>query len=108
MKNAWTVREHFKVIDNIAITRATFEQSFFKTKERIEFTFNGWDGKFYNGETRRAYVYRTSIPGYEDVRFIKVGKGVHYVDEDCEVLEKATGLTHKSVSWLVDVLPATK
>ncbi len=38
-------------------------------------------------------------------RFIKVGKGVHYVEEAENVLEKATGLTHKGVGWLVDVLP---
>lgn len=106
MKNPWTMREHLFLIDRIAITRADFEAHFFKTKERIEFSFNGWDGKSYDGETRRAYIYRTNISGYEDTRFIKVGKGVHYVEEDCEVLEKATGLMHTGVSWLVDVLPA--
>lgn len=104
MKNIWTLREHFNLIDRIAITRSDFETNFHKTRERIEFTFNGWDGKSYNGETRRACVYRASIPGYEEARFIKVGKGLHYVDEDCDVLEKASGKTHKSVSWLVDVL----
>ena len=108
MKNVWTLREHLDVIDNIAITRAIFEQSFFKTRERIEFTFNGWDGKSYDGETRRAYVYRSNIPGYEDARFIKVGKGLHYIEEDHDVIEKATALPHKSASWLVDVLGSRK
>lgn len=98
MMKAWQIRENFELIDRIAISRRTFEELFTHTKERIEFTFNGWDGKSYNGETRRACVYRTSIPGYEEARFIKVGKGLHYVDEDCDVLEKASGKTHKSVS----------
>ena len=106
MKHPWTSREQFELIDRIAINRTTFEAHFTKTKERIEFSFNGWDGKSYNGETRCAYIYRTDIPGYEDARFIKIGKGVHYVEEDEDVLEKATGLTHKGVDWLVDVLPA--
>jgi hypothetical protein len=106
MKHPWTSREQFELIDRIAINRTTFEAHFTKTKERIEFSFNGWDGKSYNGETRCAYIYRTDIPGYEDARFIKIGKGVHYVEEDEDVLEKATGLTHKGVGWLVDVLPA--
>ena len=77
---------------------------FHKTKERIEFTFNGWDGKSYEGETRRASVYRTDIPGYEDARFVKVGKGLHYIEEDNEVVEKATGLPHMCAAWLTDVL----
>ena len=51
-------------------------------------------------------MYRTSIKGYEDVRLIKVGKGLHYIEEDTEVLEKATGETHKRASWLVDVKKA--
>ena len=66
MKHPWTLREQFELIDRIAINRMTFEAHFTKTKERIEFSFNGWDGKSYNGETRHAYVYRTDIPGYED------------------------------------------
>jgi len=106
MKNTWNLREEFKLIDRIAITRETFESSFFKTKERITFTFNGWDGKSYDGESRNAYVYRTNVPGYEDARFIKVGKGLHYIEDDHEVIEKATGIAHKAASWLVDVRKA--
>ena len=70
------------------------------------FTFNGWDGKSYDGESRCASVYRTSMKGYEDARFVKVGKGLHYIDEDSSVLEKATGESHKEAEWLVDVLRA--
>ena len=44
MKHPWTLREQFELIDRIAINRMTFEAHFTKTKERIEFSFNGWDG----------------------------------------------------------------
>ena len=104
MKNIWTLREHFNLIDRIAITRSDFETNFHKTRERIEFTFNGWDGKSYDGESRSAKVYRTSLPGYENTRFVKVGKALCYIDEDSSILEKATGEYHKEAEWLVDVL----
>ena len=91
---------------NTAITRVDFEANFTKTKESIIFTFNGWDGKSYDGESRRACVYRTSVKGYEDARFVKVGKSLHYIDEESSVLEKATGEFHKKAGWLVDVLRA--
>lgn len=103
LRNAFTLREH-----NTAITRADFEAHFTKTKERIEFTFNGWDGKSYDGESRKARVYRTSIKGYENVRFIKVGKALCYIDEESLILEKATGESHPEAEWLVDVLKAAK
>ena len=101
MRNAFSLREY-----NTAITRADFEAHFTKTCESVRFTFNGWDGKSYDGESRTASVYRTSIPGFESVRLIKVGKGLHYIEEDHEVLEKATGEYHKEASWLVDVKKA--
>ena len=98
MRNAFSLREY-----NTAITRADFEAHFTKTRESVRFTFNGWDGKSYDGESRRATVYRTSIKGFEDVRLVKVGKGLHYIDEDRRVIEKATGESHPEASWLVDV-----
>ena len=80
MRNAYELRNHFFLEDyNTAITREDFETFFTKTKEKVTFTFNGW------------------------VRLIKVGKGLHYSEEDTEVLEKATGEYHKRASWLVDV-----
>ena len=104
MTNAYELRNHFFLEDyNTAITREDFENFFTKTKEKVTFTFGGWDGKSYDGESRRATVYRTTVKGYEDVRLIKVGKGLHYIEEDTEVLEKATGEYHKRASWLVDV-----
>ena len=107
MTNAYELRTHFFLEDyNTAILREDFERFFTKTKEKVTFTFNGWDGKSYDGESRKATVYRTDIEGYEDARFVKVGKHLHYIDEDSSVLEKATGEYHKEAEWLVDVLKA--
>ena len=104
MKNAYDLRNHFFLEDyNTAITREDFEAHFTKTKEKVTFTFNGWDGKSYDGESRTASVYRTDIAGYEGPRLVKVGKGLHYIDEDRAILEKASGKTHPEASWLVDV-----
>ena len=104
MKNAYELRTHFFLEDyNTAITREDFDHFFTKTKEKVTFTFNGWDGKSYDGESRRATVYRTSIKGFEDVRLVKVGKGLNYIDEDRMVTEKATGESHPEASWLVNV-----
>ena len=107
MTNAYELRNHFFLEDyNTAITREDFESFFTKTKEKVTFTFGGWDGKSYDGESRNAKVYRTDLEGYEDARFVKVGKHLHYIDEDSSVLEKATGEYHKEAEWLVDVLKA--
>ncbi len=104
MTNAYELRNHFFLEDyNTAITREDFDTFFTRTKEKVTFTFNGWDGKSYDGESRRATVYRTSIKGFEDVRLVKVGKGLHYIDEDNLVVEKATGEAHPEAEWLVDV-----
>ena len=39
----------------------------------------------------------------EGVRFIKVGKHLHYIDEDSSVTEKTTGIAHKEAEWLIDI-----
>ena len=104
MTNAYTLRNHFTLGNyNTTITRSEFEARFTKTKETVTFTFGGWDGKSYDGESRRARVLRTDIPGYESIRFIKVGKHLHYIDEESLRIEKATGEAHPEASWLVDV-----
>ena len=104
MTNAYTLRNRFTLGNyNTTITRAEFESSFTKTAESVTFTFGGWDGKSYDGESRRARVLRTDIPGYESIRFIKVGKHLHYIDEESLRIEKATGEAHPEASWLVDV-----
>ena len=104
MTNAYELRNNFFLEDyNTAITREDFDRFFTRTKEKVTFTFNGWDGKSYDGESRRASVYRTSIKGFENIRLVKVGKGLHYIDEDRKVVEKATGESHPEAEWLVDV-----
>ena len=104
MTNAYELRTHFFLEDyNTAILREDFERFFTKTKEKVTFTFNGWDGKSYDGESRNASVYRTDFAGYEDARFIKVGNHLCYIDEDHLVLEKATGESHPEAEWLVEV-----
>ena len=109
MKNIYSLRKEFNLREyNTAITREDFEQHFTKTREKVRFTFHGWDGKSYDGESRSASVYRTDIEGYEDARFIKVGKGLHYIDEDSLVVEKATGEKHPEAEWLVDILSMKK
>ena len=104
MTNAYELRKHFFLEDyNTAILREDFEAFFTKTKEKVTFTFGGWDGKSYDGESRRDKVLRTDIPGYESIRFIKVGKHLHYIMEDEMRIEKAIGEAHPEASWLVDV-----
>ena len=104
MTNAYTMRNELNLRNyNTSITREDFEANFTKTKESIRFTFNGWDGKSYDGESRSARVYRTSLPGYEEVKLIKVGKHLCYIDEERSILEKATGESHPEAEWLVEV-----
>ena len=105
MINPYKMRSEFNLSDyNTAITCEDFEKHFTKTREKVRFTFNGWDGASYHGESRNASVYRTNIKGYEDARFVKVGKGLHYIEVDSMVLEEATGESRPEASWLVDVL----
>ena len=107
MTNAYELRNQFFLEDyNTAITREDFDTFFTRTNEKVTFTFNGWDGKSYDGESRRATVYRTSIKGFEGIRLVKVGKGLHYIDEGSMVLEKTTGESHPEAEWLVDVKKA--
>lgn len=103
------ILKHFELKNyNTAIDREAFDRAFYPTKEKITFTFHGWDGKSYDGESRTARVYRTDLSGYEGFRFVKVGKALHMVEEDSSVLEKATGEYHKTVIWVVDVLRAER
>ena len=102
--NAYAMRNILELRNyNTTITRAEFEAHFTKTRESIRFTFNGWDGKSYDGESRNAKVIRTYLPGYEEVRLIKVGKHLCYIEEDRMITEKATGEQHPEASWLVEV-----
>ena len=104
MKNAWEIKTELNLINRIAITKENFEAAFTKTKERIEYTFNGWDGESYNGESRIGFAYRTNIPGFEDCRFIKVGKGLHAIDNNHLVLNQQTGESNPTTIWVADII----
>ena len=102
--NAYAMRNSLELGNcNTTITRREFETHFKKTREKVRFTFNGWDGKSYDGESRSAGVYRTDLAGFEKVRLIKVGRSLCYIEEDRVILEKATGEYHPEAGWLVDV-----
>lgn len=102
--NAYALRNSFNLKEwGTEITRDDFEANFKTTNEKVTFTFNGWDGKSYDGESRTARVIRSLIDGYEEVRFIKVGRHLCYIDEESLVTEKATGEKHPEAEWLVEV-----
>ena len=105
MKNTYLLRYEFALCDyNTAITREDFDKHFTRTREKVRFTFGGWDGNSYDNESRSASVFRTNVPGYEDARFVKVGPHLHFIMEDEMRIEKATGEAHPEASWLVDIL----
>ncbi len=102
--NAVEIRKHLNLRNyNTEISKEDYEAFFTKTKESIRFTFNGWDGKSYDGESRNAKVIRCNIPGFEAVRLIKVGKHLCYIDEKSMVLEKETGRRNPEAEWLIEV-----
>ena len=97
--NTFEMRKKLNLINyDCDITREDFDA----TDAKVVFTFNGWDGKSYDGETRTAKVYKTKVEGYERATFVKVGKAVHYIT-DYLVVEKATGFAHPTANWLVNV-----
>ena len=104
MASIYETRNQMELHDyGCAITRAYFEAHFTKTRAYVRFTFAGWDGKSYDGESRSARVYHSDLPGLENVRLIKVGKHLCYIDEESSRLEKATGEYHPEAEWLVEV-----
>lgn len=62
----------------------------------------------YSRIVRRIYQRYSEIiePFGMDENWIQLGKGLHYIDEDRMVVEKATGESHPEASWLVDVKKA--
>ena len=51
----------------------------------------------------RNYTTTITRAEFEAVRLIKVGKGLHYIDEERQITEKATGEKHPEANWLVDI-----
>jgi len=86
------------------------KQGFTKTREKMDVTFNGWDGKSYNGESQRLTVWvHPRHPGKKFVNKRKGGferyDGSHYsIDAFFEItnnmiVEKATGIEHPEVDY---------
>ena len=97
MRDVYSLRDQLNLLDyDSAITHEDFKAIFRRTKEKASFIFNG------RNKVRTASVYRTSIPGYEDVRFVKVGSQLHYIDETGGTDDNSPADTQ----WLVDVLKA--
>lgn len=83
---------------------------FTKTNEKVEVTFNGWDGKSYDGETRKMNVWVSeSHPGKKFVYkrqggFYNIQEGTYKIDAIFEItnnmiVEKATGIAHPEVEY---------
>ena len=93
MRDVYSLRDQLPLLDyDSAITSEDFKTNFKRTKEKANFLLNGRDGK-----VRTATVYRTTIPCYEDVRFVKVLDETSRTDADSPF----------DSLWLVDVLKAT-
>jgi len=102
--NTYKFRNRFQLQRyNTSITREAFESSFYRTPESVTFTFNGWDGKSYDGDARTARVWHTNLEGNEADEFVKVGKALFYIDRERQVREKSTGIKHPTAWWLMDV-----
>ena len=88
-----------------------------KTKEKIEITFNGWDGKSYDGESKKmnVWVNEKRYPGKKFVYkrqggFVSCQNGTYKIDAIFEItnnmiVNKATGEKHPEVDlfWSVEV-----
>lgn len=83
---------------------------FVKTNEKVEVTFNGWDGNSYNGESRKMNVW--VCPTIADKKFVYLRKGgfesiqngKYKIDAVFEVtdnmiVEKATGIAHAEAEY---------
>jgi hypothetical protein len=77
---------------------------FTKTNEKIEVTFNGWDGKSYDGEARKMNVWASDK--YPDEKFVYIRKSFDGTKADCfhivtdnMIIEKATGIAHPEVDY---------
>ena len=81
---------------------------FVKINEKVEITFNGWDGKSYNGEVRKMNVW--ACDAHPGKKFVYIRKSFTGWDgnykADCfmlvtnnMIIEKAAGITHPEVDY---------
>lgn len=87
-----------------------------KTSEKIEVTFNGWDGRSYNGESRKMNVWVSKNHPSKKFVYLRQGgfesiqNGTYKIDAifevtDRMVLNKKTGKYNPAVAyyWSEDV-----
>lgn len=83
---------------------------FVKTKEKVEVTFNGWDGKSYDGESKVMNVWTCPThPGKKFVYkrqggFVSAQNGTYKIDAVFEITDrmvenKKTGIEHPVVEY---------
>ena len=98
IRDVYSLRDYLNLLDyGSAITNEDFKVNFKRKKEKASFFFKGEDGRI-----RTASVYRTTIPGYDDVRFIKFRNQLHYLDET----SVADSDSPFDTLWLANVLRA--
>ena len=85
------------------MSKDDFLKHFIKTNKKVRYTFGGWDGHSYNGESRNGTIYKTDIKGFENEDFIVFRNSVHYVMYNDMIEDKVNGGEHPTVSWFVDV-----
>lgn len=89
---------------------------FVKTNEKVEVTFNGWDGKSYDGEARKMNVWvckehpTKKFVYKRQGGFVSIQNGTYKIDAIFEItgnmiVEKATGIAHPVVElfWSEEV-----
>lgn len=83
---------------------------FVKTSEKVEITFNGWDGKSYNGESRKMNVWKNErFPekkfvylrkgGFESTNYGKYKIDAVFEVTDRMVVEQETGIEHPEAEY---------
>jgi hypothetical protein len=60
--------------DKTGVSKDSFSKYFHKTKEKVSCSIN-------DKEPKNRVVWRTSIPGFEDYKFVKANKSVYYEDD---------------------------
>ena len=72
-----------------------------KTNEKIEVTFNGWDGKSYDGESKKMNVWvdEKFHPGKKFVYKRQGGFDAIFEVTDNMILNKKTGEYHPEVEY---------
>lgn len=92
------------------MAQVTEKYGFIKTKEMATVTFNGWDGKSYDGESRRMAVWTSKTHpgkkfvnkrqgGFERIDGSRYSIDAFFVITDNMVVEKATGKAHPEVDY---------